>query len=81
VLPDAYNVPSGPFQVPPLLLVSLLVAADLWLPIGGVGLRDAPVLRAAVPEAPIDEYCEVPSGEDYVRPDSASARVNRQVDT
>lgn len=55
MLPDADHPPI-PFPEPRINhSVSLSVACDFLAPVVGVRVWNAPVLRAAVPETPVDE--------------------------
>jgi hypothetical protein len=58
VFPNAQNLPPKSFEGPANLLVTLLISLNLCGPELRVGLRDSAMLRAAVPEAPIDEDCD-----------------------
>jgi hypothetical protein len=67
MLPNPEDTPPSPAQAIGLPVVSLLVLLELGQPVSRVRLRECLVLRAAVPEATIDEDSHLRTGEDDVR--------------
>jgi hypothetical protein len=63
------DTPPGGFEGLVVGPVALDVPRELRRPIVAVRARRLPVLRAPVPEAPIDEYGDAHSGENDVRSD------------
>lgn len=68
VFPEAKNNPPRLLKRNRLALVSLSVLLNLRQPIVRVGLWYSLVLGAAMPEAPVNKYCEPSSGECNIRP-------------
>src|SRR5699024_3363246 len=79
VLPEPEDAPScvGERACGPEIAFS--VRNDLRPPIGDVGLRLHVMLRAAVPEAPVDEDCDPNAREDDVRSAPAIRRIRGEV--
>lgn len=68
VLPETKDDPAEGYEELVVLPVSAHVAAELGLPKRGVRRGHRRVLRAAMPEAPVDEHGDTPLREDDVRP-------------
>jgi hypothetical protein len=62
VLPDPNNSPTSGRERSVVASVSIEVAAQLGLPVGGVRRWQDAVLRAPVPEAAIHEHCDALTG-------------------
>lgn len=74
VLPDPDDCPTDLLQPRGRVPVPLEVRLQLGLPPCSVVRRPGPVLWAAMPEATIDEYGNLPSGEHDVAPAAGHAR-------
>ncbi len=74
VLPDSYYLPAVLLQRRRRSPVALDVPAELLRPVLRVRPRDPAMLRATVPEAPVNEYRQPPTREDDVHLDSDLAR-------
>jgi len=58
MLPDSDDDPSICYQAPIGISISIRVCFDLLRPPRCIALRSGSVLRAVVPETPIDEHCD-----------------------
>lgn len=63
VLPESEHEPACVEERGVGFAVAHNVSLELRSPVAGVRLRCRRVFRAAVPEAPVDEDCDAPSGE------------------
>jgi hypothetical protein len=66
VLPDAYDSPTSENQLACRVAIALLVAIDLCLPIGTVGLGWVKVCRTSMPETAVKEHGNLVAREDHV---------------
>jgi hypothetical protein len=66
VLPDTNDLPAGPCEPLIDVPISLHGPTQLRKPVGRIPFGQRSVLRAAVPEAAIDENSESGADEDYV---------------
>lgn len=81
MLPDTNHSPSIGLKGCRMATVASTVLSDLRLPIGAIGRRKGAVLRAAVPEAAIDEHSDLPTWEDEIGSDlSAGEGLNSEID-
>jgi hypothetical protein len=75
VLPKSHYRPTCGAHRYVDLMVPLDVASQLRLPVAHVDARRPAMLRAPVPEAPIDENCQPRSRKGYVHPHQTFART------
>ena len=73
VLPEPEDEPSELLEVVVGVAVASLVRRDLVDPPPPVRLRGGRVDRTSVPEAPVDEHCDLRTPEENVRPPSAQS--------
>jgi hypothetical protein len=74
--PELQHAPTLCFEQPAFLAVTLSVAAELRRPKSPVCLRQREgALRAAVPEAPVNEDGDVLAAEDNVRSDARDPEI------
>jgi len=74
--PELQHAPTLCFEQPAFLAVTLSVAAELRRPKSPICLRQREcALRAAVPEAAVNEYGEVLAAEYDVRPDARNSEI------
>jgi hypothetical protein len=66
MLPEAHHKPPRLIEGPVRLPVAFQVASKFGTPVRGIGTRWLEVLRAHVPEAPVDEDGDAGSGEDQI---------------
>jgi hypothetical protein len=81
MLPDPKHDPPGLSKRAVHALIAGNVALKLWRPIGAVDPGDIAVIRAAVPEAPIDEDGDPTLGEDDVWSNSDPVCLKEKVGT
>ena len=79
VLPDSNDLPPRSFEGARHPTVALLVSGELGRPVLSVGRRCGPVVRTAVPEAPIDEYGDTAAGEHDIHPHAAAVPLDEVV--
>jgi hypothetical protein len=61
------------------LSIAFNIAGDLRLPVGAVRTRHLKVLRAAMPETPIDKDRHAGTREDHIGSDSETSNLQSQV--
>jgi hypothetical protein len=66
MFPDPHHRPTFSLKGRCRFVVALPVALQLWLPVPRVGLRLDSMLRAAVPEAAIEEHSHPGANEDDI---------------
>lgn len=82
MLPDTNHNPSILFKDRSVATIPLDVLSDLRLPIGAIRRRKGPVVRAAMPEAAVNENRDLLARENEIRTNgTASARLYREVNS
>lgn len=79
MFPDANYLPAGASEKGVINPVSFNIAQEFGRPVARVDLRLTSVLRAAMPEAAIDENCYASSSKDNVGSYSARADAEEQI--
>jgi sugar (pentulose or hexulose) kinase len=74
--PKTDDCPTGIFETPALFSVTLDVPRELRSPVAGVCGGAAAALRAAMPEATVNEHCDLPPAEREVWPRALDAQVS-----
>jgi hypothetical protein len=80
MFPDAYDGPTVASHSRGYCLVSIAVALQLETPIRHVSPGRRGVLRTGMPEAAVDKYGDLPTGEHDVRRQRQLARLHRAAD-
>lgn len=82
MLPNANYSPPILFKDFRVATITLDVLSNLRLPVGAIPRRKRAVLRAAMPEASVDEYGDFAAREDEIRTDLAAPTwLDRKVDS
>lgn len=79
MLPEPEDCPAGGSQYPGLCAIAGCVAFEFRQPVVVVDAGSAAVLRAAVPEAPVDENGDAALGKDNVWADEPAFHSDRMV--
>lgn len=79
VFPDSNYLPSRLHQHVAVSPIAIYVSFDLRVPVLRVDRWASTMLRAAMPEAAIDEYGDLLFGEDYVRTHAPAGEIYPQV--
>jgi hypothetical protein len=80
VLPRAYHHPAIGLERLRIALISGDRLIELRYPVVSVSRRHVPVLRTAVPEAPVDENGDSDAGKDNIRTHRATGEGDPIVD-
>lgn len=79
MLPDSDYCPPFGLKHPCVARVAFDVALEFWSPVRRVDSRGGSVSWAAVPEAPVDENGDAPTGEHDVRTHPASRQIDAKI--
>lgn len=81
MLPDPKDGPTVPRKSLVDLAIPFDVSGKLRLPVGRVGARNVPVVRAAVPEAAIDKDRQLGAGEYDIGTNKAPTCTDWQINS